>query len=123
VNRAPKTAFVKLENKNIPVNKVTVGTIIQVKPGEMIPLDGKIISGETTVDEAAITGEPIPKDKRPGAILFAGTLNKMVLLKWKLLPLHRYHLAKIIRLTLKQRHLEVTHRNSFSVSLNSILLA
>jgi Cd2+/Zn2+-exporting ATPase len=60
VNRAPKTAFVKLENKNIPVNKV-----IQVKPGEMIPLDGKIISGETTVDEAAITGEPIPKDKRP----------------------------------------------------------
>jgi Cd2+/Zn2+-exporting ATPase len=84
VNRAPKTAFVKLENKNIPVNKVT-GTIIQVKPGEMIPLDGKIISGETTVDEA-ITGEPIPKDKRPGAILFAGTLNKMVLLKWKLLP-------------------------------------
>jgi Cd2+/Zn2+-exporting ATPase len=54
VNRAPKTAFVKLENKNIPVNKVTVGTIIQVKPGEMIPLDGKIISGETTVDEAAI---------------------------------------------------------------------
>jgi Cd2+/Zn2+-exporting ATPase len=48
-----------------------------VKPGEMIPLDGKIIiSGETTVDEAAITGEPIPKDKHPGDILFAGTLNK-----------------------------------------------
>jgi Cd2+/Zn2+-exporting ATPase len=45
--------------------------IIQVKPGEMIPLDGKIISGETTVDEAAITGEPIPKDKHPGDILFA----------------------------------------------------
>jgi Cd2+/Zn2+-exporting ATPase len=56
----------------------------------MIPLDGKIISGETTVDEAAITGEPIPKDKRPG-ILFAGTLNKMVLLKYY--PLHRYHLC------------------------------
>jgi Cd2+/Zn2+-exporting ATPase len=41
----------------------------------MIPLDGKM--GETTVDEAAATGEPIPKDKRPGAILFAGTLNKI----------------------------------------------
>jgi Cd2+/Zn2+-exporting ATPase len=49
VNRAQKRLS---ENKNIPVNKVTVGTIIQVKPGEMIPLDGKIISGETTVDEA-----------------------------------------------------------------------
>jgi Cd2+/Zn2+-exporting ATPase len=107
VNRAPKRLF-KLENKNIPVNKVTVGTIIQVKPGEMIPLDGKIISGETTVDEAAITGEPIPKDKRPGAILFAGTLNKMVLLKWKLLPSIDTTFAKIIRLTFKQRHLEVT---------------
>ncbi len=42
----------------------------------MIPLDGKIFSGETTVDEAAITGEPIPKDKRHGDYLFAGTLNK-----------------------------------------------
>ena len=42
----------------------------------MIPLDGKIISGETTVDEAAITGEPIPKDKYVGDNLFAGTLNK-----------------------------------------------
>jgi Cd2+/Zn2+-exporting ATPase len=84
VNRAPKTAFVKLENKNIPLIKLP-GTIIQVKPGEMIPLDGKIISGETTVDEAAIT-ENHSKDKRPGAILYAGTLNKMVLLKWKLLP-------------------------------------
>jgi Cd2+/Zn2+-exporting ATPase len=42
----------------------------------MIPLDGKIISGETTVDEAAITGEPIPKDKRPAIFLYAGTLNK-----------------------------------------------
>jgi Cd2+/Zn2+-exporting ATPase len=76
VSIAPKMAFVKEENKNIPINKIPVGTIIQVKPGEMIPLDGKIISGETTVDEAAITGEPIPKDKHPGDYLFAGTLNK-----------------------------------------------
>jgi Cd2+/Zn2+-exporting ATPase len=51
-----------------------------------------------------------PKDKRPGAILFAGTLNKMVLLKWKLLPSIDTTFAKIIRLTLKQRHLEVTQK-------------
>jgi Cd2+/Zn2+-exporting ATPase len=100
VNRAPKTAFVKLENKNIPVNKVTIGTIIQVKPGEMIPLDGKIISGETTVDEAAITGEPIPKDKRPGAILFAGTLNKNGFIEMETTTLSiDTTFAKIIRLT------------------------
>jgi Cd2+/Zn2+-exporting ATPase len=76
VSKAPKTAFVKSQNQNVPIDKIAVGTIIQVKPGEMIPLDGKIISGETTVDEAAITGEPIPKDKHTGDNLFAGTLNK-----------------------------------------------
>ncbi len=76
VSKAPKTAFVKTQNEFIPIEKILVGTIIQVKPGEMIPLDGKIISGETTVDEAAITGEPIPKDKYVGDVLFAGTLNK-----------------------------------------------
>jgi Cd2+/Zn2+-exporting ATPase len=100
VNRAPKTAFVKAVNKNIPVNKVAVGTIIQVKPGEMIPLDGKIISGETTVDEAAITGEPIPKDKFPGAILFAGTLNKNGFVEMETTTLSTdTTFAKIIRLT------------------------
>jgi Cd2+/Zn2+-exporting ATPase len=100
VNTVPKTAFVKSENKNIPVNKVAVGTIIQVKPGEMIPLDGKIISGETTVDEAAITGEPIPKDKHPGDILFAGTLNKDSFVEMETTTLSiDTTFAKIIRLT------------------------
>ena len=100
VNIAPKTAFVKSENKSIPVNKVAVGSIIQVKPGEMIPLDGKIVSGETTVDEAAITGEPIPKDKRPGDILFAGTLNKNGFVEMETTTLSvDTTFAKIIRLT------------------------
>lgn len=76
VSKAPKTAFVKSESKSILIDEIKVGTIIQIKPGEMIPLDGKIISGDTTVDEAAITGEPIPKDKHIGDNLFAGTLNK-----------------------------------------------
>lgn len=76
VSKAPKTAFIKSQNENIAIDKIPVGTIIQIKPGEMIPLDGKIVYGETTVDEAAITGEPIPKDKHVGDDLFAGTLNK-----------------------------------------------
>jgi Cd2+/Zn2+-exporting ATPase len=100
VNTAPKTAFVKFENKNIAVNKVAVGTIIQVKPGEMIPLDGKIVSGQTTVDEAAITGEPIPKEKYPGDILFAGTLNKDNFVEMETTTLSiDTTFAKIIRLT------------------------
>lgn len=100
VSIAPKMAFVKDENKNIPINKIAVGTIIQVKPGEMIPLDGKIISGETTVDEAAITGEPIPKDRHPGDHLFAGTLNKNNLVEIETTKLSvDTTFSKIIRLT------------------------
>jgi len=100
VSIAPKMAFVKEENKNIQINKIPVGTIVQVKPGEMIPLDGKIISGETTVDEAAITGEPIPKDKHPGDYLFAGTLNKNSFIEMKTTKISNdTTFSKIIRLT------------------------
>jgi Cd2+/Zn2+-exporting ATPase len=48
----------------------------------MIPLDGKIISGETTVDEATITGEPIPKTNSPETIYLQGLSTKIVSLKW-----------------------------------------
>ncbi len=76
VSKSPKTATVKSTNTEEAIDKIAMGTIIQVKPGNLIPLDGKITSGETTVDEATITGEPIPKDKHKGDIVFAGTLNK-----------------------------------------------
>ncbi|TAH40078.1 MAG: cation-translocating P-type ATPase [Bacteroidetes bacterium] len=100
VSKAPKTAFVKTENANIVIDKIAVGTIIQVKPGEMIPLDGRIISGETTIDEAAITGEPIPKDKHTGDNLFAGTLNKNGFIEVETTKLSvDTTFSKIIRLT------------------------
>lgn len=76
VDQAPKKAFVKSANDWILIDRIPVGSVLQVKPGEMIPLDGKISSGESAVDEAAITGEPIPKDKHVGDTVFAGTLNK-----------------------------------------------
>ena len=83
VSKSTQDRFCKTENAKWFIDKIAVGTTIQIKAGEMIPLDGKIISGETMVDEAAITGEPIPKTKHTGDNLFAGTLNKMVSLKWK----------------------------------------
>lgn len=76
VSKAPKVANVKATGSPVPIDQVQVGTVVQVKPGEMFPLDGKILNGETTVDEAPITGEPIPKDKHIGDLVFAGTLNK-----------------------------------------------
>ena len=100
VSKAPKTAFVKAQNDFFSIDKISVGTIIQIKPDEMIPLDGKIISGETSVDEAAITGEPIPKDKHKGDNLFAGTLNKNGFIELETTKLSiDTTFSKIIRLT------------------------
>ncbi|MCE3296865.1 MAG: ATPase [Crocinitomicaceae bacterium] len=76
VSRSPKTAMLRESGQTALIEDVAVGTVIAVRPGELIPLDGRIVSGETTVDEAMITGEPIPKDKHPGDLLFAGTINK-----------------------------------------------
>jgi len=76
VKKSPKTATLSVSKEVLGIDKIPIGSICDVKPGEMIPLDGKIVSGETSVDEATITGEPMPKDKRIGDSVFAGTLNK-----------------------------------------------
>ncbi|GHT58613.1 cadmium transporter [Bacteroidia bacterium] len=76
VSEAPQTAFVKGKQELVPIEEIPVGTIVQVKPHDKIPLDGVITEGETSVDESSITGEPIPKEKSIGETVFAGTLNK-----------------------------------------------
>ncbi|HET8574212.1 MAG TPA: cation-translocating P-type ATPase [Edaphocola sp.] len=76
IDKAPKQAFIKDSGTLVFIEKIPVGTVIAVKPGDLIPLDGRIQTGDTTVDEAAITGEPLPKDKHQGDTVFAGTLNK-----------------------------------------------
>lgn len=55
---------------------VLPGDIIRVKPGQKIPLDGKITDGHSFVDESMLTGEPIPAEKQPGDSVFAGTINQ-----------------------------------------------
>ena len=59
----------------VPVEEVTVGTRFVVHPGERIPLDGLVVDGASSVDEAPITGESVPVDKQPDSTVFAGTLN------------------------------------------------
>jgi Cd2+/Zn2+-exporting ATPase len=58
------------------VQSVAIGTTVIVRPGEKIPLDGRIIKGETTVNQAPITGESIPVEKTSGSDVFAGTINQ-----------------------------------------------
>lgn len=102
LSKAPKTAFVKSLNASTPVESIRVGTIIQIKPGDLIPIDGKIVSGETAVDEAAITGEPIPKSRGVGDTVYARTLNKNGFIEIETTKLSTdTTLAKIVSLTLE----------------------
>ena len=100
VRRSPKTARVKGAESVQPIETVPVGSILVIKPGEAIPLDGVLESGSTSVDEAAITGEPLPKDKHPGDTVFAGTLNKEGAVEVRTTKLHQdTTLSRIVRLT------------------------
>jgi Cd2+/Zn2+-exporting ATPase len=76
VEKSPKVAKIKGQSKFVKVQDVFVGSIIQVMPHEMIPLDGKVCGGESSVDESSITGESMAKDKTVSDLVFAGTLNQ-----------------------------------------------
>ncbi len=75
VAKTPKVAMLKATGEYVAIESVSVGTVIQVKPHDQIPMDGIIVAGETSVDESAITGEPLPKERFPGNPVFSGTLN------------------------------------------------
>lgn len=73
----PATAYL-LENgeeRKIAVDKIVLGNLLRVKPGDKIPVDGKISDGNATIDESMITGEPMPVDKQIGDMVSAGTIN------------------------------------------------
>ena len=74
----PRTARVIRDGKemDIPVDAVTKGDLILVRPGEKIPTDGVIVSGSSAIDESMLTGESIPVAKENGKEVFAATLNK-----------------------------------------------
>jgi heavy metal translocating P-type ATPase len=63
------------ETEDVPVDKVRVGDSILLKPGDMIPVDGKIYKGYTSVDESAITGESLPENKKIGEQVLSGSIN------------------------------------------------
>jgi P-type Cu+ transporter len=60
----------------IPLDRVLAGDIVQVRPGERIPVDGEVVEGSSFVDESMITGEPVPAQKTQGAEVVGGTINK-----------------------------------------------
>lgn len=78
INLAPDTAIVidNEEQYEIPARNVKKGALVLVKPGSKIPVDGLVESGYSTVDESAVTGEPVPSEKQEGAQVYAGTINQ-----------------------------------------------
>lgn len=78
IDLAPKTALVERNGQvvEIAAEDVLTGDILQVKPGSSIPADGVVVEGMTSVDEAAITGESMPVEKKEGDTVTAATLNK-----------------------------------------------
>ncbi len=76
---APQTARVERAGveQQVPIGEVQIGDTVVVRPGETIPVDGKVIAGQATVDQSAITGEAMPVEVATGAQVFAATLARL----------------------------------------------
>jgi Cd2+/Zn2+-exporting ATPase len=77
IKLAPREARVRRNGEELlcPIEEIAVGEVCIVKPGERIALDGQVLSGSSFVNQAPITGESVPVEKRPGDEVFAGTIN------------------------------------------------
>ncbi|HET8707181.1 MAG TPA: heavy metal translocating P-type ATPase, partial [Pseudomonadales bacterium] len=83
---APTTATIKSPSgdwQTVDAKTVKIGAIVRIKPGERVPLDGEVISGLSSLDQAPITGESIPVEKQKGDPLFAGSINQNGELEYK----------------------------------------
>jgi Cu+-exporting ATPase len=97
----PKTACIERNSQeaDIPVAQVRVGDVVIVRPGEKIPVDGVVVDGRSAVDEALLTGESLPVDKKAGDEVIGATLNKEGRLKIEATKVGKEAaLAQIIRL-------------------------
>jgi heavy metal translocating P-type ATPase len=83
VQYLPSMAVVWLNGEFVecPILAVSSGDRVLIRPGSRIPVDGKVVAGTSTVEEAAITGEPLPQEKSQGSSVYAGTMNQMGALK------------------------------------------
>jgi len=82
---APKTAILlhNGQEKEIPIDEVEIGDILIVKPGAKIPVDGTVVSGNTSIDESMLTGESMPVDKKAGDTVYAASLNTTGTIRFK----------------------------------------
>jgi Cd2+/Zn2+-exporting ATPase len=101
IDLAPREALVRRNGREgrVPVDTVTTGDEIIVRPGEKVPLDGVVVAGRSDVNEAPLTGESRPIDKAPGDEVYAGTINGRGAIDVRVVRLGRdSRLARIIHL-------------------------
>ncbi|SFE86752.1 heavy metal translocating P-type ATPase [Roseivivax sediminis] len=97
----PKTARLEVGGKTreVPAEKLEVGQVVQVRPGDRVPCDGEVMSGTSGVDESPVTGESVPSLKEPGAEVFAGSINAEALLRVRVTKTAEDNtIARIVRL-------------------------
>ncbi len=97
----PETALVLVDGREVEMNvhAIEPGMTVRIKPGARIPVDGKVIRGQSTVDQSSVTGESVPVEKRPDDLLFSGTLNHAGMLEMGVLERYEHStIARIIEL-------------------------
>ncbi len=77
LERAPKTArrLTDGRQEEVPAAAIAAGDVVVLRPGDLVPVDGTVLTGRSLVDRSAVTGEPVPVDARPGTALLSGCLN------------------------------------------------
>jgi len=109
IDSTPRTALVKGKENKVPIEDIEIGEIVIIKPGDTIPMDGIVISGNSIVDESTITGEPLPRNKYLNDAVYAGTLNGSGYLEVKVTKKSKDNtLSKIIDLTYKSSEKKTT---------------
>ncbi|EJX00233.1 heavy metal translocating P-type ATPase, partial [gut metagenome] len=79
MNVTPEKALVSQKDGTftpVAVEEVGIGALVRVSPGDRIPLDGRIVKGNTSIDQSSVTGESMPVDKEPGDTVWSGTVNR-----------------------------------------------
>ncbi|MCB1148651.1 MAG: cation-translocating P-type ATPase [Chlamydiia bacterium] len=127
VDKMPRTARVEGKDSPVPIDMLKVGDILLIKAHEAIPADAEVLDGTSYVDESSITGEPLPKEKEAGALLFAGTLNLQGALRARVLKkTEDSTLAQIQRLTfeaLERKSKTVRFIDAFAGIYTPIIMA
>lgn len=90
------------ETTVVPIDDVSVGDIFVIRPGQRVPLDGEVVSGESSIDQASLTGESVPVPKEPGDEVFGGTINETGSLEVRVTKTaHESAIARLIHLVEK----------------------